>query len=186
MAQPPERSREPSFDLIEVHPTLEVAVPPPVESAPAIACEVPPVLETACEPPEPSVPPASNLDVAFFDEPTAETWLAQLEFPDPRAVLKATAAAARRRAHLARYVIGVVGTAGMLGLVAIIKSAVPAGDDDAYSARPAARMMMPGSEQGSEGEPVALPATLAAPAPSPEPSPPASPEAHDLRDAGPG
>ncbi len=81
--------------------------------------------------PEPSVPPAGDLDARFFEESSAEAWLAhELELRDPRFVRKMTAGVARRRAHLARYVLGVVGVAVALCLAALVKSAVPAGDDE--------------------------------------------------------
>jgi hypothetical protein len=105
----------------------------------------------------PSVPPAGDLDARFFAESSSEAWLAhELELRDPRFVRKMTANVARRRAHLARYVVGVVGVAVALCLAALVKSAVPVGDDDSH-AHPAAQMAMP-AEQAA---PVAQPAAAA-------------------------
>ncbi len=95
---------------------------------------------------EESVPPVGDLDARFFVESSSEAWLAhELELRDPRFVRKMTANVARRRAHLARYVVGVVGVAVALCLAALIKSAVPGGDDDPRG-RPAAQMAMPAAE----------------------------------------
>ncbi|HTB72804.1 MAG TPA: hypothetical protein VK762_06155, partial [Polyangiaceae bacterium] len=89
---------------------------------------------------EESVPPAGDLDARFFEESPSEAWLAhELELRDPRFVRKMTANVAQRRAHLARYVVGVVGVAVALCLAALIKSAVPAGDDESR-AHPATPM----------------------------------------------
>jgi hypothetical protein len=48
----------------------------------------------------------------------------ELELRDPRFVRKMTASVARRRAHLARYVVGVLAVAAALGLAALLKLAV--------------------------------------------------------------
>jgi hypothetical protein len=69
-----------------------------------------------------------------------------------------TSSVVRRRAHLARYVVGVVGVAIVLCLAALIKSAVPAGDN-ASPPRPAAQTPLP----------VALPAALLLPSAAPAP-----------------
>ncbi len=68
---------------------------------------------------------AGGLDAHFFDSTPLESWFAyELEFRDPHFVRKMTAEVARRRAHLARYVVGVVGAAAALGLAALVKLAV--------------------------------------------------------------
>ena len=72
-----------------------------------------------------------------------------------------TANVAQRRAHLARYVVGVVGVAVALCLAALIKSAVPAGDDESRAhpaspmAMPAARPSPPPLSTGAPAEPAA-------------------------------
>lgn len=74
----------------------------------------------------PSAAPVSDLDAHFFDSSTSEAWLThELELRDPRFLRKMTAAVARRRAHLVKYVVGVLALAAALGLAALLKSAVP-------------------------------------------------------------
>jgi hypothetical protein len=106
-----------------------------------------------------------NLHARFFDETSFyehDDGLAhELDLGDPRLMQKMTDRVARRRAFLARYVAGVVGVAAALCVAALVKSAVPARDDD-WNTRPAARMVMPPSEP--------LPAAQ----PAPEPAEPAS------------
>ncbi len=115
--------------------------------------------EPQAESPEPSVPPVGDLDARFFAESTSEVWLShELELRDPRFVRKMTENVARRRARLARYVVGVVGVAVALCLAALIKSAVPVGSDDSRP-HPAAQMAMPAGEP----PPVAVPAPVPAP-----------------------
>src|SRR5580704_15385802 len=73
----------------------------------------------------PSAARVSDLDGHFFDSATSEAWLAhELELRDPHFLRKMTAAVARRRAHLAKYVVGVLAIAAVLGLAALLKSAV--------------------------------------------------------------
>jgi hypothetical protein len=138
---------DPRPDAESVEPTRHAA-----ESASESASsQAPPETE-----PEPSVPPAGDLDARFFEEAPSEAWLAhELELRDPHFLRKMTAGVARRRAHLARYVLGVVGVAVALCLAALVKSAVPASDDS--QVRPAAQMAMPAGQP----EP---PAPAAAPA----------------------
>jgi len=111
---------------------------PLVEPGAAVACEADPFASSeACTP---SVQPV-ELDLPFFDQLPAESWLAhELELRDPRLILKMTVSAARRRAHLAKYVAGVVAVSAVLCLAALVKSAVPMGADDSMppSGRPAA------------------------------------------------
>ncbi len=104
-----------------------------------------------------SVPPVGDLDARFFAESPSEAWLAhELELRDPRFVRKMTANVVQRRAHLARYVVGVVGVAVALCLAALIKSAVPAGDDESR-AHPASPMAMPAARPSPLPLPVAAP-----------------------------
>jgi hypothetical protein len=113
--------------------------------------------EPAPEAPEESVPPAGDLDARFFEQSPSEAWLAhELELRDPRFVRKMTANVAQRRAHLARYVVGVVGVAVALCLAALIKSAVPAGDDESR-AHPATPMAMPAARPSPLQVPPAAP-----------------------------
>jgi hypothetical protein len=136
--------------VVDASPHAESAGPTrhAAESAPS---QAPPETEA-----EPSVPPAGDLDARFFEEAPSEAWLAhELELRDPHFLRKMTAGVARRRAHLARYVLGVVGVAVALCLAALVKSAVPASDDS--QVRPAAQMAMPAGQP----EP---PAPAAAPA----------------------
>jgi hypothetical protein len=116
--------------------------------------------EGALEPerePDATPPPVGDLDTRFFAESPSEAWLAhELERRDPQLLRKMTAGVARRRAHLARYVVGVVGVSVVLCLAALIKSAVPS-DRDA----PRARVGMP--------TPAAQPAPLPLPSAAPEP-----------------
>jgi hypothetical protein len=149
------------------------AEPMPPEVAPPIgAVDLAAALETSSPAPEAqpereaprpvaesSAHAVRDLDASFFAEGASEAWLThELELRDPQLLRKMTDNVARRRAHLARYVVGVVGVAVALCLAALIKSAVPAGDDDAR-AHPAAPMPMPASR------PVPLPSDApAAPA----------------------
>jgi hypothetical protein len=135
-----------SFDTGPAGDTSGAAPSEPVEAVSqatqpaetkATDAAAPPVSEAA-DAPEPSVPPASDLDVRFFDELPAESWLAhELELRDPRFVLKMTEGVARRRARLVKYVAGVVAVSAALCVAALVKAAVPIGDDD--GALPASR-----------------------------------------------
>ena len=172
----------PSFDL---PPSCE----PAPDSAPALSFEAPlgsqrpPPLEPA----DASVPPVVGdldgpfLDTRIFDTPffeltPSEFWLAELETRDPRWLLKMTAAAARRRAHLARYVLGAVGISAVLCLAALVRVVVPSHDDG--DLRPAARMTMPPSDPASD---------LSDPAPAVHAADPtAEPAKTGAPDAGPG
>jgi hypothetical protein len=106
-------------------PLLEELTPPPIVLD-AVA-PIAPVATAPVRPPE--------FEVPFFDELPTESWLAHgLELRDPRFVLKMTDTMARRRAHFAKYVVGVVGVSAALCLAAIVKAAVPAADDRAPAA----------------------------------------------------
>jgi hypothetical protein len=88
---------------------------PETESPPPTKAEA----GEADEADEASVPPVSDWDSAFFSDPFAD------DEPDPRAERHAIfAAAADRRAHLARYVIGAVGFSSALCLAALLKVAL--------------------------------------------------------------
>jgi hypothetical protein len=97
-------------------------------------------------PAEQAVAHEASFELLFFDELPAESWLAhELELRDPRAMLKMTETVARRRAHFAKYVVGIVGFSALVCLVAAIKAAVPSGNagytpavDQLPAAQPAA------------------------------------------------
>jgi hypothetical protein len=177
----------PHFDLIEVAPP---AAQPPSDaapdSAPALSFEAPlHGVQGPLEGPEGSVPPVGDLPVGeadhfFFDEVPSESWLAELDIRDPRWIAKTTVEAARRRAHLTRYVISAVGVAAALCLAALVRVVVPPADEGDLP-RPAVRMVMPGDvTPASPG--LAAPGTLSA---GPE-TDPAAPSKGTGADAGPG
>jgi hypothetical protein len=90
----------------------------------SVATSAPPAGETTGSGPS-SGSRISDLDGHFFQSSPSEAWLAhELELRDPRFVRKMTASVARRRAHLARYVVGVLAVAAALGLAALLKLAV--------------------------------------------------------------
>ena len=94
--------------------------------------------------PEESVPPASDLDVPFFDELPSEAWLAhELELGDPRSVRKMADSVARRRAHFAKYVFGVVAVSAVLCVAALVKSAVAVDASAPASVRTATPVAQP-------------------------------------------
>ena len=69
-----------------------------------------------------SVPPV-DLDAGFFSVDVAPDEASfEVETRDPRAALKLTPAAAKRRAHLAKYVTAAVGLASALCIAALVKS----------------------------------------------------------------
>jgi len=165
-----------------VRPSDRLPVPAPVvtlgtaASAPAQSTDAQAERATSSSPaaeperePDATPPPVGDLDTRFFAESPSEAWLAhELERRDPQLLRKMTAKVAQRRAHLSRYVVGVVGVAVVLCLAALIKSAVPA-DDDAPQPRPGAQMPMPAAQ------PAPLPFPSAAR--TPEAPPAASPKA---------
>jgi hypothetical protein len=161
-AQPPETETSAALSSSPPAPAAAPAVaadaPPPeaVEAPPEPAASSSP--EEAFEPerePDATPPPVGDLDTRFFAESPAEAWLAhELERRDPQLLRKMTANVARRRAHLARYVVGVVGVAVVLCLAALIKSAIPI-DEDAPRAL------------GGDGQ---MPTPAAQPVPLPHPN----------------
>ena len=167
-SEPAEPSVMPPVEPVAALPvesrTGETAAARPIH--PESAADRPPEPEPA----EPSVPPVGDLDARsigdldarFFVESSSEAWLAhELELRDPQLLRKMTANMARRRAHLARYVVGVVGVAVVLCLAALVKSAVPVADDTS-PARLAAPMAMPaGGEAASLSLPTAEPGARA-------------------------
>jgi hypothetical protein len=168
-AAPPETApAAPASSADEADPPAVVTAVPPPETLAAPAEQVEPRSPAGAMPPQPepapaavegSIPPAGDLDARFFAESSSEAWLArELEHRDPQLLRKMTANVVRRRAHLARYVVGVVGVAIVLCLAALIKSAVPAADD-APPPRPAAQLPVPAAQ------PAPLPLPIAAPAP---------------------
>jgi hypothetical protein len=104
-----------------------------------------------------SIPPV-DLDVRFFEAPPpplSPDASLEIEVRDPRATLKATAFAARRRAHLARYVTLAVGLSSALCLVALVKGAMARGDEASPSS------MAAQTAQGVAVAPVSRPAATA-------------------------
>jgi hypothetical protein len=172
-------SPAPAFDDTPTDALTTAPAPAPVptyepapDSAPALSFEAPLGSERPppLEPADASVPPvvgdldrpfldARLFDTPFFELTPSEFWLAELETRDPRWLLKMTAAAARRRAHLARYVLGAVGISAVLCLAALVRVVVPSHDDG--DLRPAARMAMPPSDPAAD--PTAEPAKTGAP-----------------------
>jgi hypothetical protein len=141
----PSRAESAKTTAIETSDPNRAAPAPAAESVPAPAPEP----ATTPEDSEVSVPPASDLDVRFFEQLPSESWLAhELELRDPRLLLKMTAGVARRRARLVRYVVGVVGVAAALGVAALVKTAAGLGDEPALRERAAAGLQVPSDSPG--------------------------------------
>jgi hypothetical protein len=85
-----------------------------------------------------SVPPI-GLDSAFFSETPAVEGTLEVETRDPRASLKHTPAAIRRRAQLAKYVTVAVALAGVVCAAALVK--VARGHEEAPRAMAVARIV---------------------------------------------
>jgi hypothetical protein len=132
-----------------------------------------------------SVPPV-EFDHAFFDSRGHHTDPHHDEVErDPRLVLKMSAAAAQRRAQLAKYVKGAVALASALCLAALVKVAV-AHNEEPPAVRPAVAAVMttPPATATATVQPAAVPVepapkpAEAAPTPAdtaptaPEPTPP--------------
>jgi Flp pilus assembly protein TadD len=155
-------------------PPEAVAPPMPApedEPGPARARSETPVAFAAHDLPEgaerddASVPPV-DIDNHFFERPARlSDPPAEVEDRDPRMAMKMTAMAARRRAHLAKYVKIAVGLASAVCLAALVKVAVARGDSEGETRRPAA------ASQGAPQAPVAPVQTAIAPA-----QPPAAPQ----------
>jgi hypothetical protein len=133
-------------------PEEQVATRPTLADSPsAVAAAMPvdeePLEEQAAAPPLPevreeevSVPPAGDLEAGgFFD---SQPFLAEPEIEvdtrDPRLAMKMTAHAARRRAHLAKYVLATVGLMSMLLVAALVKGSVEGKQNAEQARRPVA------------------------------------------------
>jgi tetratricopeptide (TPR) repeat protein len=88
------------------------------------------------DPDDTSVPPVGDLDTDFFHGRPRLDPAFDLDMRDPRVARKMTAGAARRRAHLARYVKGAVGLAFSLCVAAVVKVAVLRGHADPEATGP--------------------------------------------------
>jgi Flp pilus assembly protein TadD len=91
-----------------------------------------------------SVPPV-GLDGAFFDEHVSAESSLEIEARDARVALKLTPMAARRRAHLAKYVTLAVGLASALCAAALIKNTVARGHESERSHPAAAAQLLANS-----------------------------------------
>jgi hypothetical protein len=151
---------------------------------------------------EPSVPPASDLDVHFFDRPPGHDPFEFESDSDPRTARRAMfAAAAPRRARFVKYVQGAVVASIALCVIALLKAALFHGDSTpparaasiaepptvsaalaSAAARPAEAPAAPVAVAVAD-PPAADPAAarveeaVAAPAPSPSPAEVAAPPA---------
>ena len=119
-----------SEEQVPARPTLADS---PCAVAAAMPVEEDPVEQQAGSPPLPevreeeiSVPPASDLEAGgFFDsQPHMAEPEIEVDTRDPRLAMKMTAHAARRRAHLAKYVLATVGLMSALLVAALVKGAV--------------------------------------------------------------
>ncbi len=136
-----------------------------------------------------SVPPMGDLDAHFFE--SASPFAAEPEVRNPRLMAVRSAAAQRRRAHFARYVIGAVGVSLALCVAALVKASVSRAYEEGggHTSAPAVQTMTtvtfmpavqtmasatppPAVQQVASADPTP-PATMAAP-PSEAPSPVAS------------
>jgi hypothetical protein len=154
------------------------------ESAPAVVTEAPPLPPVREE--DISVPPASDLDTeAFFSaRPRHEEPVIEVDNRDPRLAQKMTAHAARRRAHLSRYVKIAVGVASALCLAALVKGAVargnPPGTDHRHAELAQAAAVAPVTTAQEKQAAPSPPDT--AQAPDPQASPPTGVNAQPPQD----
>jgi hypothetical protein len=74
-----------------------------------------------------------ELDGVFFDDSLSADSPLAIEARDPRTALKLTAAAARRRAHFAKYVTLAVALAAALCAAALVKTTIVRGHDTSHS-----------------------------------------------------
>jgi hypothetical protein len=127
-----------------------------------------------------SVPPV-GLDAAFFNEPLPADSSLELEPRDPHAARKLTPMAARRRAHLAKYVTLAVGLASALCAAALIKSTVARGHEDVRPRSAAVAQLAPAAsppplDTATTTEPASSPPATAISAPA-DTVPPTAPAA---------
>jgi hypothetical protein len=114
-----------------------------------------------------SVPPV-GLDGGFFDDPVSAESL-ELDARDSRAAMKLTPRAARRRAHLAKYVTAAVVLASALCATALVKITVARGREEpqprlASAGLAATARTALNSEPTTEPAPSPVPAAISAPA----------------------
>ena len=136
------RDTDPSLVPPEVLPDEPVPARPTLADSPnAVAAAVPVEEDVSPQAPgaepeaqalpapreeEVSVPPASDLEAGgFFDsQPMLHEPEIEVDTRDPRLAAKMTAHAARRRAHLSKYVVATVGLMSALLVAALVKGAV--------------------------------------------------------------
>jgi hypothetical protein len=110
-----------------------------------------------------SVPPV-DLDTGFFSgAATSSEASFEVDARDPRAAMKLTFAAAKRRAHLAKYVTAAVGLASALCVAALVKSSLARSHEELRPQR---------SSFAAQAAGATLPALNAAPTTEPLPSRP--------------
>jgi tetratricopeptide (TPR) repeat protein len=151
-------------------PAPAAAVEPAVEPSPVQAAEA---SETPDEQRDDSSYPPVEFDHAFFSPSSpADDPLGEPEMRDPRLALKASPAAAQRRAQLAKYVKGAVAVASALCLVALVKAGMAQKQARAAAASPqlAAQVDPPAARAQMAAAavvPPAAPAATVAPAANP-------------------
>jgi hypothetical protein len=159
---------------VEVRPATPTT-PADVPAAPATAAPALKPAQTAAPQPgtirptrvEPSIPPAGDLDVHFFDRHLVHDPLE--DEVDPNAARRAMfAAAAPRRARFAKYVRGAVVASAALCVIALAKAALLHGDS-APPAR-AASLVEPARHAVAQAASVPPPSTAVAVAPPPDPA----------------
>jgi hypothetical protein len=134
-------------DLESALATRPTLADSPSAVAAAMPVEEEPLEEQAAAPPLPevreeevSVPPAGDLEAGgFFDsQPLLAEPEIEVDTRDPRLAMKMTAHAARRRAHLAKYVLATVGLMSMLLVAALVKGSVEGKQNAEQARRPVA------------------------------------------------
>ncbi|MDP9033324.1 MAG: hypothetical protein M3O50_00830, partial [Myxococcota bacterium] len=107
---------------------------------------------------DPSVPPV-DIDAHFFDSAHV-AWepVPELEARDPRVAIKSSPMAARRRAHLAKYVKVAVALSSALCVAAVVKASTTSGHEAPHRGPALAEMARP-------LEPVRPSSAVAAPLP---------------------
>jgi hypothetical protein len=168
-------------------PSLSFAPQPAAEeetARPAVRAEAAPAAEVDMARDDMSVPPI-DIDSGFFDEGrshgVAVDPLFEVDAGDPRMAIKRTAAAARRRAHLAKYVTGTMGVASALLIAALVKGAV-AGDREAKPSYVPSQQTVAAASMAVNVDPTpasppspALPAAPSSPADNAPSAPPSDP-----------
>jgi tetratricopeptide (TPR) repeat protein len=142
-------------------PPVAIGRPAPPPSVQASGPSDPPSRssETSGERRDDSSLPPVELDHPFFAASSpADDRLGEAEMRDPRLALKTSAAVARRRAQLSRYVMAAVAAASALCLAALVKAAV---------AHSQAGTVAASSHVVAQLDPLAAPSGTAATAPAP-------------------